>query len=532
MKVCIVQPLYSMDYSKTQEFFEWEIKKFDECDESMDLIVFPESCDVPCWASTDELSKETSDKYRDLILEKASETAKRCKAIVVVNVHAEEKDGLRNTTLVYDRKGNEVFAYYKQHLTPGETKWLDSEYTWEYEEPYVLELEGLRFGFLTCYDFYFYEAYAALARKNVDIVIGCSHQRSDTFSALETINKFCAYHLNAYLVRSSVSMGEIALGGCSCVVAPNGEVLVDMKGAVGMACIDIDPSKKYYKPAGFNNPPTAHYAYIEQGRRPWKYRPGGSAICRYDDVMPYPRTCAHRGFSTVAPENTMPAFGAAVALGTDEIEFDLWASKDGVLVSCHDDTLDRVSNGTGKIEDYTYQELLQFDFGVEKGERFKNLKIATFEEILKKFACHTVMNIHVKIWDTNKSDLMIEKIVELVRKYDCEKWVYFMSSNDEALRLVHEYAPNLKRCVGWDGNQNTMSMVNRAIALKADKIQLFRPYFTAETVKAAHENGIICNVFWADEPEMAREYLQMGIDTILTNDYHVISQVVEEFKNK
>ena len=122
--------------------------------------------------------------------------------------------------------------------------------------------------------------------------------------------------------------------------------------------------------------------------------------------------------------------------------------------------------------------------------------------------------------------------MDLIRKYDCEKWVYFMSANDKALRLVHEYAPDLKRCVGWDGNEDKMSMVRRAIALKADKIQLFRPYFDQETVKAAHEHGIICNVFWADEPEVAREYLEMGIDTILTNDYHVISQVVAEYKNK
>ena len=57
--------------------------------------------------------------------------------------------------------------------------------------------------------------------------------------------------------------------------------------------------------------------------------------------MSYPSLCAHRGFSSVAPENSMPAFGAAVALGAEEIEFDLWSTKDGVLVSCHDETLER-----------------------------------------------------------------------------------------------------------------------------------------------------------------------------------------------
>ena len=51
-----------------------------------------------------------------------------------------------------------------------------------------------------------------------------------------------------------------------------------------------------------------------------------------------------------------------------------------------------------------------------------------------------------------------------------------------------------------------------------------------EMVDKAHENGIRCNVFWADEQETAREYLDMGVDTILTNDYWTISRVVEEYK--
>ena len=105
-----------------------------------------------------------------------------------------------------------------------------------------------------------------------------------------------------------------------------------------------------------------------------------------DIDMPYPRTCAHRGFNTVAPENSMPAFGAAVALGAEEIEFDIWSTSDGVLVSCHDSTLERVSDGEGKIYERTYEELLKLDFGAKSGEKFRGLKIATFEDILKKFA--------------------------------------------------------------------------------------------------------------------------------------------------
>ena len=96
-----------------------------------------------------------------------------------------------------------------------------------------------------------------------------------------------------------------------------------------------------------------------------------------------------------------------------------------------------------------------------------------------------------------------------------------------------EYAPDLKVCVGWDGNKDPMSMVDRAIELGAYKIQLYKPYFNQETINKAHKHGIRCNVFFTDEPLEAINYLQMGIDTILTNDYlNIFNAVKDNLINK
>lgn len=536
MKVCVIQPYYSFDGKDNEKCYNEMVKLLDQCDESLDLIVLPEYSDVP---SAQESKKDfhlSIEKYNVDILERAKNTAKRCNAIVFVNASDKTETGYRNTTHSINRNGEVVGKYYKAHPAPSEVKTekeggneLDVSYTYEYREPDVVEIEGIRFGFMTCYDFYFYENFAPLARKNIDVIIGCSHQRTDTHQALSIINRFLCYNTNAYLIRSAVSLGEDSkICGCSSIIAPNGDVLVDMKSKIGLGICDIDVNKKYYKPAGFMGKEKAHYQYIEEGRRPWLYRNGGASVVPFDDVMKFPRTCAHRGFNSVAPENSMPAFGAAVAMGAEEIEFDIWATKDGVLVSCHDDTLDRVSDGTGKIYDYTYEELLKFDFGVKKGKRFKGMKIPTFEEILQKFASRVIMNIHVKIWDKNFENSYLEEIVSLIRKYDCEKHIYFMTSSDEMIKRLKEYAPDLKCCVGWDRNPDPMSIVDRAIALGAYKVQLFKPYFNQETVDKAHAHGIICNVFYSDNEEETQKYLDMGIDVILTNDYHRISTVVNK----
>ncbi len=529
MKVCIVQPPYSRDVAFSDAYFDYKLARLDECDESVDLIVLPEYSDVPCATSDLEETLFYHHKYIGPLLEKCVATSKRCHALVFVNALSHEETGWRNTTYVYGRRGELLGKYFKKHLPPleQETLQLDSAYTYEYAEPYVLEIEGLRYAFLTCYDFYFYEAFANIARQNVDIIIGCSLQRSDSHDAIEIMCRFLAYNTNAYVVRSSVSFGtNHTVCGASMVVSPRGEVLANMRGRFGMETVEFDPTAKYLKPAGFGNPPAAHWQYIEYGRKPWQYRNAGSAIVPPDRWMPYPRLCSHRGMNAVAPENSMPAFGAAIALGAPEIEFDLWPTSDGEIVSCHDDTLDRVSNGTGKIYEHTLEELLQLDFGGKFGEKYKGLRIVQFEDILKKFAGHTIMNIHVKTLSDHYDEAAMKKIVALIRKYDCEKHVYFMISHDGVIRQFKEYAPDICMCVGHV-NDRPWAIVDRAIELGAEKVQLFKPYFNQEMVDKAHAHGIICNVFYADDEEEARHYLAMGIDTVLTNVYNTMAQALE-----
>jgi len=537
MKVRIIQPAYTFNAEDLQKNYEGMVALMEECNEPLDIIVMPEYCDIPAAQKGKTAYRTAIAKYNAPFMEKAIEMAKRCHSLVFVNCAYEfEKGKFRNTTHAIDREGKVVGRYYKAHPAPKEDKAeavggmeMDSAYSTPGAKPYTLEIEGIKFGFMTCYDFYMYEEFPRLAKEKVDIIIGCSHQRTDTHQALDIINRFLSYNVNAYLVRSSVSLGEDSpIGGCSCVIAPNGDVLADMKSKAGYETVEFDPKKKYYKAAGYggaNKPFKPHYEYVDDGRRPWLYRNGGASVVRTDDDMPYPRLCAHRGFNTVAPENSMPAFGAAVALGAEEIEFDLRTTKDGVIVSCHDNMLDRVSNGEGNIENYTYEELLKFDFGVKFGEKFKGLRILRFEEILQKFAGRVIMNIHVKLWENPKLDWKIQEIADLVRQYDCEKYVYFMGLQ-EGIRRMKAYAPELKCCMS--ATPDHWKIVERAIEVGAEKVQLYKPDFNKEMIEKAHAHGIRCNVFWSDDPDEAEKFLDMGVDCILTNDYLAIKTALEE----
>lgn len=538
MRAFIIQPYYSLNGKEDiEKCFSDQLALMDKCDDSADIIVLPEACHCQSYMGSNELSWQTKEKYNDIFHKKVIETAKRCKALVFANYGYRYEDGkYANVTYGVDKNGKVVAKYFKAHPAPSEIddEFMNNDYSYEYAEPYVVEIDGIRYGFMTCYDFYMYENFPPLARKGVDVIIGCSHQRSDTHQALEIIGRFLCYNTNAYLLRSSITLGEDSpICGCSMAISPDGTMLGNMGSKIGILTVEFDPTKKYYKKKGFYGTTLMpHYKYLDDGRRPWLYRPGGSAMVPQDKYMKYPRVCAHRGFNTIAPENSLPAFGAAVSLGAEEIEFDLWQTKDGVLVSMHDEKLDRTSDGVGNISDYTYQQLLEFDFGAKYSQEFNGLKILTFEEILKKFACQVIMNVHVKSCSDGNNRVRAQKIVELIKKYDCEQHVYIMTSDDDMHAIFNEIAPEIRRCIGWNGDKNPLSMVERAIKLKAQKIQLFKPYFNEQTVKLAKEHGIICNVFYADDEKEALEYLNMGIDTILTNDYLKIANVVKEYKNK
>ena len=120
MKVCIIQPKYSVYYTESDACFDAEMKLLEQCDPSMDIIVCPEMCDVPALANTKEEFEASAKKYHEPMMQKASEVAKRCGATLFINGCDFHKKGIRNTTFVFDKNGELVGKYFKQHLTPGE----------------------------------------------------------------------------------------------------------------------------------------------------------------------------------------------------------------------------------------------------------------------------------------------------------------------------------------------------------------------------------------------------------------------------
>ncbi len=137
---------------------------------------------------------------------------------------------------------------------------------------------------------------------------------------------------------------------------------------------------------------------------------------------------AHRGASAYAPENTVEAFALAMEQGADGIELDVQMTKDGQVVVIHDETIDRVSDGTGAVRDYTLEELKKFHFSNHM-ENYENAAIPTLKEVLDLIkSSNMLLNIELKTgiyWYPN----LEEKTMELVKEAGMEDRVIYSSFN-------------------------------------------------------------------------------------------------------
>ena len=106
---------------------------------------------------------------------------------------------------------------------------------------------------------------------------------------------------------------------------------------------------------------------------------------------------AHRGFSAAYPENTMPAFQAALALGVDQLETDVRVTADNELVLIHDDTLWRTTNGEGKVCDHTLEEIRRLDAGSYMGEQFKGTQVPTLLEFMELVKDHPTITLDIEL---------------------------------------------------------------------------------------------------------------------------------------
>lgn len=155
-----------------------------------------------------------------------------------------------------------------------------------------------------------------------------------------------------------------------------------------------------------------------------------------------PLIFAHRGASRVAPENTLPAFEAAIRLGADGVELDVQYSSDGRLMVIHNPTLEATTNGSGRVSAHTFEELRSLDAGSHFGPEFAGTRIPILDEVLELLKGKLLVNIELKAMDLASG--LGADVVAVVRAHGMADQVVISSFNPFALRRAKMAGPEIE----------------------------------------------------------------------------------------
>ena len=234
---------------------------------------------------------------------------------------------------------------------------------------------------------------------------------------------------------------------------------------------------------------------------------------------------AHKGVSSECPENTMAAFNCAVMQGYDVIELDLEYTKDKKIVVLHDKFINRTArnkDGTSidreiSINEITYEEALQYDFGVAVSNKYRGEKIPLFEDVLK-MAEETM--IHLKI-DNKVQSFPEEILCILFSQIKCyTEYISITSNNVGFIKKCLKEVPSV--AIDYDGEVTEDVLNILSVLVPKGKLTVWLPY------RCEYTSWV--KIPFADEKsaELVRKYAKLGI--WLLRDYGSLYDVAERFK--
>ena len=182
------------------------------------------------------------------------------------------------------------------------------------------------------------------------------------------------------------------------------------------------------------------------------------------------RSINHRGYNTIAPENTLPAYKLSKEAGFDYVECDISITKDGKFVLLHNDTIDATSNGSGAIAGMNLSEVRAYDFGSWKSTKYAGTVIPTLEEFLN--LCRNVgLKAYLEIKNGTWTQAVVNECVSIVKKYGMQKNVTWIAFGSTALQYIAN--ADSKARLGLLGSSLSSSLITSAVSLKTDNNEVF-----------------------------------------------------------
>ncbi|USK86079.1 glycerophosphodiester phosphodiesterase [Peribacillus asahii] len=251
---------------------------------------------------------------------------------------------------------------------------------------------------------------------------------------------------------------------------------------------------------------------------------GGEALAKekHKDIV----NVSHRGASGYAPEHTLVSYQMGEKMHGDYIEIDLQMTKDGQLIAMHDEKLDRTTNGTGLVKDYTLAEIKQLDAGSWFNEKYpesanpnyEGLQVPTLEEVFKKFGKNARYYIETKSPETYPG--MEKELLRLIDKYNInKKSLLIQSFSPQSLKIMNELDPSVK-LVQLISYKNYAVITDDELAAIKEYAMGVGPnhtYLNEEYVQKVVNSGLELHPYTVNDKDRMKQLIDWGVTGMFTN---------------
>jgi glycerophosphoryl diester phosphodiesterase len=241
-----------------------------------------------------------------------------------------------------------------------------------------------------------------------------------------------------------------------------------------------------------------------------------------------PLVIAHRGASAYAPENTLAAFQRAADQDADAIELDVDLTRDGHVIVLHDATLDRTTDGHGRVADLTLEEIRRADAGLWKSAEFKGERVPLLAEVFEAVGQRLLINVETK--DMSLLGVGLEaQVVALIQKHNLIDRVLISSFNPLALRRIKRFDKRLA-CGLLVAPDLPFFLRDAWLAPLIPHLDARHPQH-AQISRAAvdrwHAHGLFVNAWTANQASTIRALIKAGVDGIIGDDPILIQDVLK-----
>ncbi|MDD2922982.1 MAG: glycerophosphodiester phosphodiesterase family protein [Anaerolineales bacterium] len=235
--------------------------------------------------------------------------------------------------------------------------------------------------------------------------------------------------------------------------------------------------------------------------------------------FPTPIILAHRGDLAHAPENTLPAFQQAIQKGADGVELDAKLTADGRIIVMHDATVNRTTNGKGRVASMKFDAIRQLDAGSWFSEEFRGTKVPLLEEVFETVGRDKLINIELTNYNTPLNGLAL-KVCELVKKHNNQEQIIFSSFLRYNLGIVAQALPEVSR-----GLLTRLGIWSRAFEFTFGLYNALHPHISItskEKILRVHRLGRRVHTWTVNTAEEALKLQEWGVDGMFTDDPQVI----------